>query len=75
MKFAIPALGASLFAIIVLFFRSIYIQKRKNISDEIVLVGKKIDFENQSKPIDKLVYDFNKEHGPGHSDGTGDKKE
>jgi len=54
------------------FVKKIYNQKQKNDAEELSLLGKRIDFEVHSKPIDSLVDESNKEHGASVGSKSGD---
>jgi len=75
------ALGGGIIAIIILYggmwIKKVFDQKKRNDINEIDLVNKKINLDNQSKPIDQLVADSNKSHGVNEvvePTGSDDKK-
>ncbi len=46
-----------------IWIKKVFDQKKRNAINEIDLTNKKINLENQSKPIDQLVSESNKSHG------------
>lgn len=60
---AVPAIATMLALYGGIWIKRVFDQKKRNAVNEIDLSFKKINLENQSKPIDDLVAESNKSHG------------